>query len=150
MRTWTCTVFAAAAAALSLSGAGQKFYSDDPIWRDPETQNVAGIKPVDISQQYDFIENTFKNVGDRTDKRAVNINTVDQVPDSSWFTNRVGREAWTIDRYTRGPNTGSGPAQGEWRVIEVGDGQFSGLSQIPVHQLWARLTDVVRSTQDPA
>ncbi|RYD65208.1 MAG: DUF4343 domain-containing protein [Verrucomicrobiaceae bacterium] len=40
--------------------------------------------------------------------------------------------------------------QGEWRVIEVGDGQFSGLSQIPVHQLWARLTDVVRSTQDPA
>ncbi|HEY1123089.1 MAG TPA: ATP-grasp domain-containing protein [Haloferula sp.] len=35
--------------------------------------------------------------------------------------------------------------QGDWIVIEVGDGQFSGLSQIPVHQLWARLTEVVRS-----
>ena len=117
MRTWTCTVFAAAVAVLSLNGAGQKFYNDDPIWRDPETQNVTGIKPVDISQQYDFIENTFKNVGDRTDKRAVNINTVDQVPDSSWFTNRVGREAWTIDRYVRGANTSNGPVPGEWKVI---------------------------------
>ena len=35
--------------------------------------------------------------------------------------------------------------QGDWIVIEVGDGQFSGLSQIPVHQLWTRLTEVVRS-----
>ena len=36
---------------------------------------------------------------------------------------------------------------GDWIVIEVGDGQFSGLSQIPVHQLWARLTEVVRATR---
>jgi hypothetical protein len=117
MRTWTCTVVAAAAAVFSLSGAGQKFYNDDPIWRDPETQNAAGIKPVDISQHYDFIENTFKNVGDRSDKRAVNVNTVDQVPDSSWFTNRVGREGWTIEQYARGANTGNGPVPGEWKVI---------------------------------
>ena len=129
MRTWTCTVFAAAAAALSLSGAGQKFYSDDPIWRDPETQNVASIKPVDISQQYDFIENTFMNAGDRTDKRAVNINTVDQVPDSSWFTNRVGRAAWSIDDYVRGANAGSGPAGGEWTVVAAkGEGITPGLT----------------------
>ncbi len=32
---------------------------------------------------------------------------------------------------------------GEWIVIEVGDGQFSGLSQIPIHQLWAQLTNAV-------
>jgi len=30
-----------------------------------------------------------------------------------------------------------------WIVIEVGDGQFSGLSQIPIHQFWARLSDAV-------
>lgn len=28
---------------------------------------------------------------------------------------------------------------GEWRVIEVGDAQFSGLSQAPIHKLWAGL-----------
>jgi hypothetical protein len=38
--------------------------------------------------------------------------------------------------------------QGDWIVIEVGDGQFSGLSQIPVHQLWTRLTAVVRATHE--
>jgi hypothetical protein len=28
---------------------------------------------------------------------------------------------------------------GDWLVIEVGDAQFSGLSQVPIHALWSRL-----------
>jgi hypothetical protein len=117
MRSWITAAFTASVAVLTLSGAGQKFYSDDPIWRDPETQDASAVKPVDLSQQYDFIENTFKNVGDRTDRPAVNINTVDQVPDSSWFTNRVGREAWSVEQYAKGPNAGQGPTPGEWKVV---------------------------------
>lgn len=31
---------------------------------------------------------------------------------------------------------------GEWIVIEVGDGQFSGLSQVPVLELWSQLKDI--------
>lgn len=31
---------------------------------------------------------------------------------------------------------------GEWIVIEVGDGQFCGLSQIPVLELWSKLKDI--------
>jgi hypothetical protein len=31
---------------------------------------------------------------------------------------------------------------GEWIVIEVGDGQFSGLSQVPVLELWSQLKDL--------
>jgi hypothetical protein len=31
---------------------------------------------------------------------------------------------------------------GEWIVIEVGDGQFSGLSQVPVLELWSKLKDI--------
>jgi hypothetical protein len=30
---------------------------------------------------------------------------------------------------------------GEWVVIEIGDGQFSGLSQIPVLELWSKIKD---------
>ena len=112
MRTWVCAAIAAGAAVLSLNGAGQKFYSDDPIWRDPETQDASAVRPLDISQQYDFVENTFLNTSDRSDQRAVNVNTVDQVPDSSWFTNRVGRQAWTVEQFARGANPGSGPAPG--------------------------------------
>lgn len=30
---------------------------------------------------------------------------------------------------------------GDWIVIEIGDGQFSGLSQIPVLELWSKIKD---------
>lgn len=33
-------------------------------------------------------------------------------------------------------------ASGDWIVIEVGDGQFSGLSQVPVLELWSKLTEL--------
>jgi hypothetical protein len=106
----------ALASGLALSAAGQKFYRDDPIWRDPETQDASAVRPVKISQQYDFVENTFLNAGDRTDRRAMNVNTVDEVPDSSWFENRIGREPWTVDRIVRGPDRSTGPAEGPWTV----------------------------------
>ncbi len=35
---------------------------------------------------------------------------------------------------------------GTWIVIEVGDGQFSGLSHVPVLELWSRLTDAIQHT----
>ena len=117
MRTWIIHAAVAAAAVTVLSGAGQKFYRDDPIWRDPETQDASGARPIDINQQYDFIENTFLDAGDQDARRAVNINTVDQVPDSSWFTNRIGRDRWTTERMVRGPDTGTGPAAGTWTII---------------------------------
>ena len=117
MRTWMIHTLLAAAAVTVLTGAGQKFYRDDPVWRDPENEDASGAKPVSISQHYDFIENTFLDAGDEDARRAVNINTVDQVPDSSWFTNRIGRDRWTTERLVRGPDTGSGPAPGPWTVV---------------------------------
>jgi hypothetical protein len=110
-------ICASLAGAGVLSSAGQKFYPDDPIWRDPETQDASGAKPVDLSQQYDFLENTFFGAGDEISRRAVNVNTVGEVPDSSWFTNRIGRDYWPVDRLVQGPNTGPGPAAGTWTVI---------------------------------
>jgi hypothetical protein len=119
MRTWFTHLLVAAAAVTVLNGAGQKFYRDDPIWRDPETEDASKITRIRISQQYDFIENTFLDAGDEDARRAVNINTVDEVPDSSWFTNRIGRERWSVERFVRGPDTGTGPVPGPWTVIEA-------------------------------
>jgi hypothetical protein len=48
---------------------------------------------------------------------AQNINTVDEVPDSSWFTNRLGMRALTPADVANGPNTTAGPASGAWTVI---------------------------------
>ncbi|MEO6213478.1 MAG: hypothetical protein ABIP65_07600 [Vicinamibacterales bacterium] len=126
MRNWFRTAaLLALASAAALSAAGQKFYRDDPIWRDPETQDASGLKPVTISQQFDFFENTFRTTGDRTDRRAMNVNTLDEVPDSSWFENRIGRETWEIERIVRGPDSGRGPAEGRWTIIA---GKSEGIS----------------------
>ena len=106
------------AGSILLAGAanGPKFYPDDPIWRDPETQDAAILKELPISEQYDFVENSFFGAGDESNIRALNVNSVDEVPDSSWFTNRVGRTRWTVDQIVKGPDTGPGPV-GKWTIV---------------------------------
>jgi hypothetical protein len=100
--------------------AAPRFYSDDPIWRDPESQDASKVQPLKISDQYDLVENSFLGAGDKTERHAANVNTVDEVPDSSWFTNRVGPlQKGPIDlaALTTGPDTAGGPAPGPWTVI---------------------------------
>ena len=101
-----------------MSGAnGPKFFRDDPLWTDPETQDASKVQRIRASDGFDFVENSFLGAGDEANHRAVNVNTVDEVPDSSWFTNRIGRERWPVDRIVRGPDTVTGPAPGPWTVI---------------------------------
>lgn len=97
-----------------LRGAAPTYFPDDPIAVDPETRSAAGIAPREISDPFDFVENTFLKPADTTNQRAVNVNTIDEVPDSSWFTNRT---APTVDDYVRGPNISGGPAPGAWTVV---------------------------------
>ncbi len=77
-----------------LSGAqGQtqpRFFSDDPLSREPETQDASDAKYRDIELAPDLLLNLFTRPGDiGANVRAVNVNTVDEVPDSGWFTNRI-------------------------------------------------------------
>jgi hypothetical protein len=97
--------------------AAPRFFDDDPIGRDPETQDASGVQPIETSEQFDFVENSFLNAGDRTARRAVNVNTVDEVPDSSWFTNRAGTSQWTIADAVRGSERSGGPAPGTWTIV---------------------------------
>ena len=48
--------------------------------------------------------------------RAQNVNTIDEVPDSSWFTNRIGARRRRRD-LVRGPNVGPPPAPDKWVII---------------------------------
>ena len=48
--------------------------------------------------------------------RAKNVNTVDEVPDSSWYTNRAGSRPLTPEDVAKGPDTTDGPAAGTWTV----------------------------------
>ncbi|HEY7498543.1 MAG TPA: hypothetical protein VH740_08515 [Vicinamibacterales bacterium] len=116
-RSALTTAIACVSFALATTAAnGPRFFRDDPIQRDPETVDASSVEPSELSGLYDFAENSFFGAGDKTDKRAVNVNTIDEVPDSSWFTNRLGREPWTADRLAKGPDTGSGPS-GAWTIV---------------------------------
>lgn len=112
-----CVTLAIAALGVLAAGASPKFYADDPVWIERDTQDVSKIKPWPIDVIVDVTINLFSKLGDQTPNvRAKNVNTVDEVPDSSWFTNRLGRRAVTPDEVAKGPNTSAGPAPGRWTV----------------------------------
>src|SRR5690348_5029534 len=78
------------AGAIGASSATPKFYSDDPLQREPETQDASGVQGRDINLVFDLTFNLFARPGDpKANVRAQNINTIDEVPDSNWFTNRL-------------------------------------------------------------
>jgi hypothetical protein len=109
-----------AAAALSTIAGAQKarFYPDDPLARVPDTQDASKVMRKEVNLVYDEASNLFGKPGDvDMNRRAQSINTIDEVPDSSWFTNRIlGGRPMTADDVARGPNTGEGPAPGKWTV----------------------------------
>lgn len=124
-RTFGAAVLALFALGALARGATPTYYPDDPLWVDPETRAATAVSDRELSDPYDFLENTFFKPGDHTNQRALNINTVDEVPDSSWFTNRVGRRALSLDDYVRGPNVSGPPAPGPWTVVA---GKSDGIS----------------------
>jgi hypothetical protein len=113
--TLLVTIFCAAAA----SQPGRKFYDDDPIAVEPETQDATKVEPWKIDLFYDLMLNQFATPGLPAGSRAGNVNTIDEVPDSSWFTNRILARTVTPAEAARGPATGDGPAPGTWTVIRA-------------------------------
>lgn len=58
-------------------------------------------------------------------KPAYNVNCLDEVPDSSWYTNRNTKAPMSLEAVKQGPNSGTGPAPGVWHVIR---GKSQGIS----------------------
>ena len=123
MSTWfrstVVSVFVGAAAAAlagtAIVSTGPTFYPDDPIAREPETQDASNARPYEIVQMYEMVYNLFIAPGyEPSGTRAQNINTIDEVPDSSWFTNRIGARPITAEELTRGTNAGTPPDPSKW------------------------------------
>ncbi len=130
LRSWLVLVALALAGAAGSGAAGAKFYSDDPVARVVDSQDASGVQEREIDLIYDTLENSLYWPGDKTPNvRAQNVNTVDEVPDSNWFTNRLGTRAVSVDELLKGPDTGSGPATGTWTVIAAkNDGVTPGFT----------------------
>jgi hypothetical protein len=119
-----CLATVTLASAFSFSAASpavaQKFLPDDPLLRDHDDLHAPMPRAIELSSGYDVIENTFfrKGPAKGTIKPASNVNTVGEVPDSSWWTNRIGARPMSIEELVRGPNQSDGPdVAGTWTVI---------------------------------
>ena len=117
-----CVVAAAAGVGAGAAGqaarAAMRFFPDDPISRDDDTaMDASGIKELELSESYDFLINTFATKSDREPIPAVNVNTLDEVPDSSWFTNRIGVRDLSLAEIARGPNKFERLDAVDWVVV---------------------------------
>ena len=104
----------------------RKFYDDDPISREPETRDASKVQRWSINLTYDLAANLFTRQGDRRPIKAQNVNTIDEVPDSNWFTNRIGARPVSAEEVARGPLTSDvGPAPGP---LTISSGDPGGIS----------------------
>jgi hypothetical protein len=106
----------ALALALALAPAPH-FYGDDPLAREPESRDASKAAFADVGLLYEISYNLFVTQSRKpSNTRARNVNTIDEVPDSSWFTNRLLPRAVSAADLLRGPNAGAAPNPDRWVV----------------------------------
>jgi hypothetical protein len=112
------TTLTIALISVTVSGQRPKFYSDDPIARVVDTRDASTARPKSVNLIYDEASNLFGDPGDPAmNRRAMSINTIDEVPDSSWFTNRIiSGKPMSVADVAKGPDVGTGPAPGKWTL----------------------------------
>ena len=106
----------------------KKFYDDDPLEKEPTPLHVENAKSRKLNDYYDFFLNTFAKPGERHAKEdrdgkaglipAQAVNTLGEVPDSAWFTNRIGSRPMSIEELLKGPGNESAPSRkAKWKII---------------------------------
>lgn len=102
------------------------FFPDDPLAREPETQDASSVAPWDIDLAYDLAHSYFvTSRREPSGTRAANVNTIDEVPDSSWFTNRIGARPVSLEELATGPNVAPAPDPASWTVIREKSSGFA-------------------------
>ena len=104
-----------AAAPLSAQAQEKRFYSDDPICCAPKPLSIKSIEPRKIDLLFDFIYSSVVRA-QPSNKLAGGINTLGEVLDSEWFTNRHARKRMTPAELKQGPGD-SRPPQPPYVVI---------------------------------
>jgi hypothetical protein len=124
-RLIAATCIAAASAAAIAAGEeqqGPKFLADDPVLVDADSAvDASAARRANLGGYADFVLNTFLSPGDRRAVGALNVNTLDEVPDSSWFTNRIGSREMTVDQIVRGPDRVDRLDASAWVIVEGKD-----------------------------
>ena len=124
MRRRTLWLAALAACASSAPGLPPARFANRPVvWTvdDQRDTRASPTNPIALIK-YDFYYRSFprpltRPLELRRAERARGINAIDEVPDSSWFTNRIGTQPLTPAQVHYGPTEPPGPeAAKPWTV----------------------------------
>ncbi len=120
--------------ALALSGcllttsgcaAGLRRFPDaEIVWIDDDQRPIAR-PPASFYSSYswDGADNSvFRPASElflfEAGRRAINVNALDEVPDSSWYQNRLSRTEWDAERVARGPcRDTDDELDGPWTIV---------------------------------
>ena len=114
---------------VGLPAGAKKFYDDDPLGAEPTPMATEMVEERRLSMYYDYFLQTFGKPAEAQPKPkqikkgakpipAGAVNTLGEVPNSTWFTNRIGSRPMSVDEITRGPRQDKAPSSdGKWSII---------------------------------
>ena len=129
MRVALCiTAMAAMGATIPAPAADnsvvKKFYADDPLWKEPAPRPVTKVAIRQVDDLYDFLENSYVTPGRERKtiklgiQPAMDVNTLGEVPNNAWYTNRHGSRRMSITELERGPGNTTPPSNdGAWTIV---------------------------------
>ncbi len=125
MSAFTRIALASMLATCAACGAAatRPFPLAEPIWRDRDQRPFAE-KPEELYTAWiwDQVDNVaFRQLSElwaiRKGREALNVNSLDEVPDSSWFENRLGRRTLTRDQVALGACEGVDEPPKPWTIV---------------------------------
>jgi hypothetical protein len=110
-------------ACCAFASGGQKFYSDDPLEREPAPSRVDKATPRKISDVYDLFSHVLSTPGEKHSVQrriaALDVNTLGEVLEGSWYEKRHARRRMSLEQLAAGPGNSSAPADGEWSILSA-------------------------------
>ena len=105
----------------------QRFHDSDPMLVDNDRLVDVTVKPeyIELSDVYDRIGHIFGDIGLKQSSEAQNVNTLDEVPNSSWFTNRHGAKRMSMEELRLGPDSRPPRTDETWTIFK---GKSQGLT----------------------
>jgi hypothetical protein len=100
-----------------------------PVWSVDDRKDIREPKARSVNQLQDFgsplLVLPVKRLVRHAGKEAADINSVDEVPESSWFTNRNFLHRMTTEEFAQGPEGQEPTGAGPWTITHCKQGGIS-------------------------
>ena len=107
--------------------AGSRVAVRPPLRVDHDQRPIPLPKASEVSELYAILYNSWfrplnleNHVVNASDRGSLNVNAWDEVPDSSWFANRIGRQPMSFGEVLAGLK-GKEPDPGPWKILRIRD-----------------------------